>query len=201
MDEAGYDLTDEEDYQAGMKIKTATLKRRLKETIGLTIEEENQLKIICIAADPKGKGLAHWFEKMDNYKRRSRIETLRNEVNQIIQLKDKDDLKSAVDFAVLQDIMMGVSKQITITNQALREPLDKCKEITKDMKNDCQILKPIRRYIWIFRTFAETSTPSTTSWFNCSQSAWNARGRWRWPSSRPAGPYGTTPGSGPYSTA
>ena len=141
MDEAGYDLTDEEDYQAGMKIKTATLKRRLKETIGLTIEEENLLKIVCIAADPKGKGLAHWFEKMDNYKRRSRIETLRNEVNQIVQLKDKNELKSAVDFAVLQDIMMGVSKQITITNQALREPLDKCKEITKDMKNDCQILK------------------------------------------------------------
>ena len=141
MDEAGYDLTDEEDYQAGMKIKTATLKRRLKETIGLTIEEENQLKIVCIAADPKGKGLAHWFEKMDNYKHRSRIETLRNEVNQIVQLKDKDELKSAVDFAVLQDIMMGVSKQITITNQALREPLEKCKEITNDMKNDCQILK------------------------------------------------------------
>lgn len=141
MDEAGYDLTDEEDYQAGMKIKTATLKRRLKETIGLTIEEENQLKIVCIAADPKGKGLTHWFEKMDNYKRRSRIDTLRNEVNQIVQLKDKDELKSAVDVAVLQDIMMGVSKQITITNQALREPLEKCKEITKDMKNDCQILK------------------------------------------------------------
>lgn len=141
MDEAGYDLTDEEDYQTGMKIKTETLKKRLKEAIGLSSEEEKQLKIVCVAADPKGKGLSYWFERMDNYRQRSRIDALKHEVENIIQSKDKDDLKSAVDLAVLKDIMMGVNKQITIANQSLNEPLKQCKEIINDMKNDCQILK------------------------------------------------------------
>ncbi len=67
MDEAGYDLTDEEDYQYGVRIKKENLVSRLRTTINLTPDEERRLNIVCIAADPKGKGLEHWFTKSEDY--------------------------------------------------------------------------------------------------------------------------------------
>ena len=141
MDEAGYDLLDPKEFQRGVTIKKENLTKRLTETIGLTEQEKNKLKIVCIAADPKGKGLEFWFNNMENYRQRSHIDDLKCEVDSIIALNDKEDLKESVDYAVLQDVMIKVAKSITIANKQLEEPLNNCAEITKDLKNEIQILK------------------------------------------------------------
>lgn len=140
MDEAGYDLTDEVDYNRGVAIKTATLKKRLREVIELTVYEENQLRIVCIAADPKGKGLNYWFNKIDDYKKRSRINLLKQEVTGIIETKDKCELISQKDYAVLQDLMINVSKRITEKSCNLESKLKELSDINTDLENDLSIL-------------------------------------------------------------
>ena len=67
MDEAGYDMLDEEDYEFGSKVKKENLISRLRTTMNLTPDEESRLHIVCIAADPKGKGLPYWFSKEGDY--------------------------------------------------------------------------------------------------------------------------------------
>ena len=46
--------------------KKKTFTDRLKQVIGLTPDEEKQLKIACVSANPKGKGLHEWFQKRKN---------------------------------------------------------------------------------------------------------------------------------------
>lgn len=113
MDEAGYDLLDPEDFNRGAIIKRETLVRRLKDTMSLTDDEEEQLHIVCIAADPKGKGLEHWFTKMDSYKERSHINLLNESITEIVESSDIIELKSDTNLAVINDVVTNVSEQIS----------------------------------------------------------------------------------------
>lgn len=108
MDEAGYDLTDEEEFSNGAAIKKRNLISRLRNAINLTPTEEGMLHIVCIAADPKGKGLPHWFTKEDDYLRRSHIGLLRNELNKVVAKSDAAALNSSVAEASIKDMMISV---------------------------------------------------------------------------------------------
>lgn len=114
MDEAGVDMLDDEEYNEAVQIKKNNLLERLRTRIQLTPQEEKDLKIVCISADPKGKGLKFWFERMDEYKKRSHIELLRNSMDSIISANNKDDLESFANMAVIKDVLMSLSKNISI---------------------------------------------------------------------------------------
>ena len=60
MDEAGVDMADEEEYEEVSAIKKKTVIKRLKENFLLTDQEITELKIVCISADYKGKGVDYW---------------------------------------------------------------------------------------------------------------------------------------------
>lgn len=141
MDEAGVDMLDEEEYNEADQIKKNNLLERLRTTIQLTPPEEKELKIVCISADPKGKGLKYWFERMDEYKKRSRIELLRNSMDYIISTKNKDDLESSANEAVINDILISLAKNIRIAVEATTSPIEQCSRQLNDMETDCNILK------------------------------------------------------------
>ncbi len=141
MDEAGVDMLDDEEYNEAVQIKKNNLLERLRTRIQLTPQEEKDLKIVCISADPKGKGLKFWFERMDEYKKRSHIELLRNSMDSIISAKNKDDLESFANMAVIKDVLMSLSKNISIAVEATTSPIEQCKRQLDDMKTDCNILK------------------------------------------------------------
>ena len=141
MDEAGVDMLDEEEYNEAVQIKKNNLLERLRTRIQLTPQEEKDLKIVCISADPKGKGLKFWFERMDEYKKRSHIELLRNSMDSIISANNKDDLESFANMAVIKDVLMSLSKNISIAVEATTSPIEQCKRQLDDMKTDCNILK------------------------------------------------------------
>lgn len=74
MDATGVRMKDPDDYNRMANTKKENLRGRLKYELGLSDNECNRLNIVCVAADPKGKGLDHWFAKMDDYKLRSHID-------------------------------------------------------------------------------------------------------------------------------
>ncbi len=141
MDEAGVDMLDDEEYNEAVQIKKNNLLERLRTRIQLTPQEEKDLKIVCISADPKGKGLKFWFERMDEYKKRSHIELLRNSMDSIISANNKDDLESFANMAVIKDVLMSLSKNISIAVEATTSPIEQCKRQLDDMKTDCLDLK------------------------------------------------------------
>ena len=139
MDEAGYDLLDEYDFNNGCKIKKENLISRLRSTINLTPDEEKRLHVVCIAADPKGKGLQHWFSKIDNYYERSHIKDLRKCVNAVVNNADTDKLSSSSYETSVSEIVDGLHKAIECTEKPVSKAIVKmerdCTEIEEDGKH------------------------------------------------------------------
>ena len=139
MDEAGYDLLDEYDFNNGCKIKKENLISRLRSTINLTPDEEKRLHVVCIAADPKGKGLRHWFSKIDSYYERSHIKDLRKCVNAVVNNADTDKLSSSSYETSVSEIVDGLHKAIACTEKPVSKAIAKmerdCTEIEEDGKH------------------------------------------------------------------
>lgn len=139
MDEAGYDLLDEYDFNNGCKIKKENLISRLRSTINLTPDEEKRLHIVCIAADPKGKGLQHWFSKIDSYYERSHIKDLRKCENAVVNNADTDKLSSSSYETSVSEIVDGLHKAIAGTEKPVSKAIAKmerdCTEIEEDGKH------------------------------------------------------------------
>ena len=139
MDEAGYDLLDEYDFNNGCKIKKENLISRLRSTINLTPDEEKRLHIVCIAADPKGKGLQHWFSKIDSYYERSHIKDLGKCVNAVVNNADTDKLSSSSYETSVSEIVDGLHKAIAGTEKPVSKAIAKmerdCTEIEEDGKH------------------------------------------------------------------
>lgn len=139
MDEAGYDLLDEYDFNNGCKIKKENLISRLRSTINLTPDEEKRLHIVCIAADPKGKGLQHWLSKIDSYYERSHIKDLRKCVNAVVNNADTDKLSSSSYETSVSEIVDGLHKAIAGTEKPVSKAIAKmerdCTEIEEDGKH------------------------------------------------------------------
>lgn len=139
MDEAGYDLLDEYDFTNGCKIKKENLVSRLCKTINLTPDEEKRLHIVCIAADPKGKGLQHWFSKIDSYYERSHIKDLRDCINKVVNNAEVDNLSSSAFDASVKDVVKGLQQFISNTEKPVSKNLVKmerdCTEIEEDGKH------------------------------------------------------------------
>lgn len=104
MDDAGYELTDPQDFANGEKIKTNTFKSRLNDVLKLTPKELESLNVICVAANPNAKGLDMWFKHMERYLERSRIGKLRNAVQKIATDSDKESLSQSANSSIITDL-------------------------------------------------------------------------------------------------
>lgn len=139
MDEAGYDLLDEYDFDNGSRIKKENLISRLRSTINLSPDEEKRLHIVCIAADPKGKGLQHWFSNIDSYYKRSHIKDLRNCVNAIVNNTEAENLSASTYETSVSDVVGGLQKAISCTEKPVSKAIVKmerdCTEIEEDGKH------------------------------------------------------------------
>ena len=141
MDEAGTDMLDADDYAEMAATKKKNLIQRLRDTIHLTPEEEASLRIACIAADPKGKGLAHWFARPDDYMRRSHIGLLRDYITEITEKKDATALRENKNIAAVKDAMMQVEKEIFERERLLSADLERSQEAMKEIKSELQLMK------------------------------------------------------------
>ena len=141
MDEAGTDMLDADDYAEMAAIKKKNLTQRLSDTIHLTPEEEAGLRIACIAADPKGKGLAHWFARPDDYMRRSHIGLLRDYITEITEKKDATTLRENKNIAAVKDAMMQVEKEIFERERLLSADLERSQEAMKEINTELRLMK------------------------------------------------------------
>lgn len=133
MDEAGYDMLDEADYKNGSETKRQNLISRLRTTINLTPDEESRLHIVCIAADPKGKGLSYWFAREEDYMQRSHMANLRKALSKVVESSDSNQLKGRATIASVKDLVNSVDKAIDQTIRPLEKSLPKMDEVNKDM--------------------------------------------------------------------
>jgi predicted GTPase len=141
MDEAGIDLLDEDDFKSGSQTKQNTLVERLRQTIDLTKKEEEELNIVCIAANPKEKGLNYWFSNIDSYIQRSHINDLRKKIDNVVEECDIIDLNESMTKASITEIITNVSLNISHNIDNYNEALSLCDQLHSEIKSDLERTK------------------------------------------------------------
>lgn len=136
MDEAGIDLLDKDDFNHGASIKRDTITKRLQQTIELTEDEARRLNIVCISANPKGKGMEHWLSNMDSYLQRSHIGDLRNTIDRVIGNSNVAVLKESAIKASINEIVTIATTTIENCSSSYTRALDACKSSLSEAKDD-----------------------------------------------------------------
>ncbi len=119
MDEA-VDLTEEALFREQAAIKRENLVGKLKRFISLTPEESHELRVVCISANPNGRGLPYWFGKAAHYEARSRIGQLRATTAEVLRAEVPELLRAKTGLDVVRDL---VAKKVAAAEQQLAELL------------------------------------------------------------------------------
>lgn len=112
MDEVS-ELTDEEDYEANTRIKSDTFRQRLNDVLHLTDEESSKLRIVCISANPFGRGMKEWLSvHSDTYDKYSHINNLKRTVADVLAVADNAETRQNTFKAALKDLVIALVKEI-----------------------------------------------------------------------------------------
>ena len=104
------DIEDEWDYRENLRIKQGNVISRLKNMINLAPQEEKELLIVGVAANPFGMGTDYWLANMEQFKRISRISTLQQATSKAIAKNGGYfPIVYAMQKSIIQDIL---SKQL-----------------------------------------------------------------------------------------
>lgn len=136
MDATGVRMKDPDDYNRMANTKKENLRGRLKYELGLSDNECNRLNIVCVAADPKGKGLDHWFAKMDDYKLRSHIDQATDMIKKVALSSDKSKLLNETNQAAAKDVALQVIREINHQVRPLSKVVSKGKAGLIELKDD-----------------------------------------------------------------
>lgn len=106
------DVEDEEEYARNLDIKRNNVKGRLTDLIGLSADEERDLAIVAVAANPFDMGVDHWLKQMDQFRQLSRIGLLQAATADKIQSNGGPArLAQAARASVIRDVL---DKQLPI---------------------------------------------------------------------------------------
>lgn len=141
MDATGVRMKDKNDYERMANTKKENLRGRLKYELKLDDSECNRLNIVCVAADPKGKGLEHWFAKIDDYKQRSHIDLATEMIKKVALSADKDKLLNETNQAAAKDVALQVTREINHQIRPLTKIVSKGQNGLAELKDDYTHLK------------------------------------------------------------
>lgn len=138
MDETGANIANEEVYSRMAATKKQFLIERLSNIISLTREEISKLKIVCISADPKRKGIAKWLETPEKYNKLSRITDLNKSLNEIVSTSDRNKLRSDAYLSSLEDVVKTFSYICHNYTLPLRNTVNEFSEDYTDMQRQLE---------------------------------------------------------------
>ena len=141
MDETGANIANEEAFNSMAAIKKQFLIERLEGIISLTKEEAERLKVVCIAADPKEKGIKHWLETPDRYTQLSRIGTLQNALDSTVSTADVNQLQADAIEASLNEVMHTFAYIYLNYTRPLRSTIATFKEDFDEMRGNLDRVK------------------------------------------------------------
>lgn len=117
MDEVT-DLSEHALFTEQAAIKRDNLKSKLQRVAGVSPDESAQLNIVCMAANPNGRGLEFWFRKPEHYESRSRINDLKSTTDRILKKNVPAVLIAKTGFDVVRDV---VAKKLAAAQAQLDE--------------------------------------------------------------------------------
>lgn len=133
------DLTDDEDFALQARIKTENIKNKLIEC-GLDTPEASKVNVVCISADPNGRGIDAWNAHREEYLRRSHLSALEKMTNSILSDCGKDLItKTGCD--ILNDEVNKFIKDICDQESKISEIIPDKEESLRRNEKDLESLK------------------------------------------------------------
>ncbi len=135
MDEVA-DLEDEIDFEKNAKIKQEVILGILKDELGI----ERFDRIICVAADPFGLGLNYWMDRIDDYRKLSRIGDLED---LILDFKSKyeKELKVRAGISVIRDASIKLISELNRLKKTLTPEIDLLKSQIEEYDSRIKVLE------------------------------------------------------------
>ena len=101
------DIEDEEDFERLKEIKIENLQGRLEDFFNLSKDTIENIPIVCISSDPYMKKLDYWLkaENIEEYKKKSRIDSLEKAANVILARETKNNLRNKTNMIVIDEII------------------------------------------------------------------------------------------------
>lgn len=131
------DVTNAEAYAEMAEIKKNTVRMRLQELIGLSMEEVDRARIVCVAADPGRKGMAVWKEHRDVYAKRSHMDELRTAVSEFLAAHSAERLLDAATLETAYTVLReNVEKVQRRCNDFERNAVPQLEESIRRQKSE-----------------------------------------------------------------
>jgi len=109
--DAATDLTDPTLFTDQARIKRENLVGKLRRAVDLSSDELARLNVVCIAANPNGKGLLNWFGKPEQYESRSRIGDLKSATERVLRANVPAVLRAKTGLDVVRDTVAAKSAE------------------------------------------------------------------------------------------
>jgi GTP-binding protein EngB required for normal cell division len=104
MDEV-CDLKDPVSFEQQVEIKQKNLKEKLGRAASLSAQQLAQLHVVCVAANPNGRGLPFWFARAGDYESRSRIPALKATTARVLSSSVPEVLQSKTGMDVVRELV------------------------------------------------------------------------------------------------
>lgn len=126
------DVEDDYDYNSHFKIKKNNVIERLNDSIQLTAEEQDELFIVAVAANPFDMGTDYWLNNLDKFKQLSHIEQLQAATNEKL-LHNGGQMAIAIESAgsVVRDVLHTQMPIASGLDGKLGEELSRTQDMTR----------------------------------------------------------------------
>lgn len=126
------DVEDDYDYNSHFKIKKNNVIERLSDSIQLTAEEQDELFIVAVAANPFDMGTDYWLNNLDKFKQLSHIEQLQAATNEKL-LHNGGQMAIAIESAgsVVRDVLHTQMPIASGLDEKLGEELSRMQDMTR----------------------------------------------------------------------
>lgn len=151
MDEVT-DLTEQVLFDDQAKIKKDNLRAKLQRAANLSPEEMAQLNIVCVAANPNGRGLEFWFGKPEHYESRSRINDLKVMTSQVLQRNVPAVLIAKTGIDVVRDVVeqhvVRADEQLAQLKVFAQQNAEEAERISQDISKGRRDVKRLARELF-----------------------------------------------------
>lgn len=126
------DVEDDYDYNRHFKIKKNNVIERLNDSVQLTSEEQDELSIVAVAANPFDMGTDYWLNNLDKFKQLSHIEQLQAATNEKL-LRSGGQMAIAIESAgsVVRDVLHTQMPIATELDEKLGDELGRMQDMTR----------------------------------------------------------------------
>ncbi|MDH0739810.1 LeoA/HP0731 family dynamin-like GTPase [Achromobacter spanius] len=123
------DMSDPAEFQERFLIKKTSVLKRLDDVLDLTAQEQTDVSVVAVAANPFDMGVEHWLQNLDEFRRLSRVAELQAATQKKIEGNGGMlALVSETKKSIISDI---ITKQLPAAKEAYAMLADEARRVTE----------------------------------------------------------------------